>query len=1455
MTNLKHLSIFLFLFTYHIWAQPKCYFEHYGTKDGMPQHTVMSMLQDRKGQMWFSTWNGLSKFDGYKFYSYRILSSNTHHSRSNRIDKMWEDKYGYIWVLPYDKEPHRFDPRTETFTGLHVNNKFAGKSTPTENIFIAPSGKVWLITESEGCICVTDSSFNMITYNKTAKNISADKVYNIYEDSELNSWIMSDNGLYRVDTQNNEISGYFVNTEQDGTIGVYSAMETEGEIWFGTDKGKIQIYDKKRNRFDLLETETKSPIKFIQNINNNHVLIISTDAGFCIYHKPTKIFTYYNKATLKNMRSDTILSYYIDKAENVWLEMDCMGISKLNTANRDIKHFEVKVEHTSANIPFSNFFVFEDLDGRVWVYPRGGGFSLYDPVKDILQPFYNEPFSASWRFSNLIHAAFSDKQGNLWLSTHSHGLEKIVFPNDVFQTTIVDPNTNSSISNEIRCIYEDHDMNLWVSTKGGKIYVYDSQGKQKGYLCKNGKIEYGIPVDGFCYCIMQDKELNIWVGTKGNGIYKLAYNKTRDTYMIKQYQHNPKETSSLSSNNIYSIFQDKNGRIWIGTYGGGLNLIDTYEEGKFFNKKNLLKDYPLRMGSQIRIISSDKNGNVCIGTTLGLIVFSPQFNSPEDIQFTTYSNKPEDNGSLSGNDIYDICTTKKGETFLATFGGGIDKIAEIDEQGFPLTFKAYTTKEGLPSDVTLTITEDPDEKLWVTTEGNLSTFDPVKETFETYSDISRLIQRKNFSEGAHFGSKTGTVYAGFSRGFLSIQTNRIIKNTFSPYITLSALKVDNKPISINEESSLNKALDDLENLKLNHKQNSFSIEFAALDFVDPENITYAYMLEGFDKDWIVIQNQHTANYANMHPGNYLFKVRSTNSDGIWTDNEHILPISITPSFWQTRMALLLYIILFILLLFIILRTIFIFARLKDKIKLEQEQTEMKTRFFMDISHEIRTPLTMIVSPIEDIVDSGKVSQHIKGELQLVLKNTNRMLRMVNQILDFRKIQKQELNIQETSIGLFVSEICSNFEITAEEQNVQLNVNNNVGDDSLWVDRDGFEKLLYNLLSNAFKYTPSGKAINIDLNYKDGGIVLTVRDEGTGMTKDIQNKLFKRFTSFNKDKSKPSTGIGLSIVKEVADKHKAKISVSSVVDKGSSFSILFQKGITHYGENIALCNPVQDNVKISDTVPDIKEDEQPEEIKQTILIVEDDDDLRGFIKDTLTESYSVLEANNGKEGYETAVAQCPDFILSDIMMPEVDGIELLQMIRENDTTSHIPFILLTAKTNIESKLDGLTYGADDYITKPFSVKYLKARIKNIMQIRHNLYRYYNKDEQVVNTSQKKEQDVKLNPKDELFINQTAEIIENNIDNSEFLVEDLVSEMAMSRTVFFKKVKSLTGLAPIEFIREIRIKHAAKMMRDSDYTIKEIAFMVGFSDTKYFSQCFKQTFGVTPSSYRKNNLNQC
>ena len=1435
------------------YAIPPYHFVHYSMEDGLPQHTVMDMLQDQKGFMWFVTWDGLCKFDGNTFTSYKIYPEDAYYMKNNRIDRIYEDKFGYLWLQAYDGEPHRFDPRTRTYQGLQEIDEYETFSFSSSKLRLMPSGKVWLLSDDTGCICISDSLFTTEVFNSKNGKLNGDHVYEVFEDTSKNSWILTDNGIILVPEQSGQPKKFFADQPHNKLKkpqSFFCASEWGNSIWFGANDGRIWQYNKKEGSFTLLKTTADSPIIHIENISPDEVLIVTLKNGLQIYDLSSETAKIFNHETVSGMPACTILSCYIDNFQTLWLETELPGVLRFNFSNHSFNYFRMKDVNYDVYPP--NFFIFEDVKGQLWIHPKGGGFSLYNRTEDTLEPLFNGDSYPGNRFSGMYHTAYADRQGNLWLSPRFLKLIKVVFDDKTFTSQLLDPAMQTLSSNDVRAVFEDRDGNCWISTKDGIIRIFDKQGKNLGVLCKNGTVGNGVPVSGVAYCIMQSDNGDIWIGSRGEGIYHLQKQTgNRLVFKINQYKGEENDQYGLSSNSVYSIIQDSKGRIWIGTFGGGLNMLELTTSGKprFINYRNRLKNYPMKDGNRVRFITESDNGIISVGTTGGLIMFKSDFSAVESIKYRHYLSEPGKSESLSNNNVHYIKNAQDGKMYIATFGGGISLVTEYDREGFPVRFKSYTKRQGLTADITLAIEEDDQHMLWITTENNLARFNPKTESFETFSEIKRLMLTYNFSEASICRFQDGKIMIGYSGGVLSFYPSQIKNNMFCPYIAFTNFQLFNKDVPIAPNSVLTKSIDDMDRIVLKHNQNFFSIEYAALDFVDSQNIRYAYKLENFDNDWIYAQGQRMANYTNIPKGDYVFKVKSTNSDGIWIDNERSIPVSVLPSFWETYWAYIIYVLLFALLVFASVRILFIIYRLKDKVKMEHQLAEMKLRFFTDISHEIRTPLTMVTAPLEFLLQNKRIPSDMRYHLELIGSNTNRILRLVNQILDFRKMQHHKIEIEKLDIAAFVENICNNnFLKTATDKKINFRFVNQIGDKTILTDKDYIEKILFNLLSNAFKYTPSEQSVTTTLYADSKAVCLEVKDTGKGISKEKQRILFTRFASFNEDKSNPSTGIGLSMVKELVDRLGATISVESEPDKGSTFTV-------HFPEQKSNVQVVQKNTQEkesalvqppTETLTGISNKSDKKNVP-VVLIVEDDGDLRLFLRTILEKKYAVHEAVDGNDGWKKAQRIIPDFIISDIMMPGMDGVDLLKKIRGNIGTSHIPLVLLTAKTTVESRVEGMEYGADDYITKPFNVPYFIARIENLLRQRQYLQEYYRISGDNPPRNYEPQRPI-ISSQDDFFMEKVIKEIENNIENSDFVIDDLANTMGMSRTVFFKKVKGLTGCAPIEFVRDIRLKRSRQLLDTGELSIKEVAFMVGITDPSYFRKCFKEKFGMNPTEYK-------
>jgi len=1463
--------IFFILYTSLIglYAQWRCSFTHYSSEEGLSQNSVMRIVEDRNGFMWFATWDGLNKFDGYTFKTYKASEDHTIRLVNNRVDYIEEDRWGYIWALTYDSKVYRFDPRTEIFRQVPEVGK---ESNIVVSSICTLNDHIWLLTEKEGAIrVITDPETHELTtdvYSLQSGLFPSMSIYSVHQDLSGNEWILSDNGIGVLKADSLQPTLYFTDTQSSKSRqkqAFYCFLEGEENLYFGSAKGRVWLYRKDNRSFRLLELNTESDIIAINYYSDKDLIIATRTDGFYTYDTVSDHYTHYRSSTHRDLPGDQILSVYVDRMKEVWFDLaDARGVTHFNPFTKVIRQEILKVEDGSAYRSQPAFFIFEDMNGYLWVHPFNGGFSFFDREKNKLVPFYNEPGTPDWRFSNKVHVAMSDRQGNLWMCTHSKGLEKVTFMTERFQLQAPNPLNYESLSNDVRSLFEDRHERLWMGLRDGKIRIYNKAGEFLGCLTKEGTFsKTGDHSLGVAYHIYEDSKGNIWIATKGDGLYKAREEGGR--YRITQYHSDPNNLYSLSDDNIYCVHEDNGGRLWVATFGGGLNYMEERVDGSvaFINHQNNLKGYPIDDCYRARFVTSDSKGNIWVGTTSGAISFRSDFSHPEDIRFDHHIRIPADKQSLSNNDVYWIMESSGKELYLATFGGGLNKLISLSEDG-TACFGSYNMEDGLPSDVLLSMQEDDKKNLWISTENGLCKFIPSEERADNYNDKNLNI-RAGFNEASSVKTRAGELIFGTSNGWLAFNPDSIAKSSFIPPITFSRLQINNEEMRPGRSKVLQQIVDETSQLTLSHKENIVTIQYAALDMKAPDNIRYAYLLEGFDNEWTLADKQRVVTYTNLPKGNYVFKVRSTNNDGVWVDNTRGLPITILPSFWETPWAYVLYVLLILGVIFIAVYILFTIYRLKHEVEMEHQVSDIKLRFFTNISHELRTPLTLIAGPVEHILKTTDLPPAAKEQLQLVEKNTDRMLRLVNQILDFRKIQnkKMKMKVQRIELDTFIRGIMNNFEALADEHHIDFIFEPEKEALYLWADADHLEKIIFNLLSNAFKFTPLGKMIKVYVLEDEKTISIGVQDQGIGIAANKKESLFERFENlvdrnlFNQS----SSGIGLSLVKELAEMHKATISVESVINEGSTFEVAFRKGKEHFDESVEFilkdyAFPVKEEVEGNVELPIVSnriDSEEDDSARGLMLLVEDNNELRLFLRSIFNSTFRIAEAKNGTEGIEKAINLIPDIIISDVMMPDKDGLELTKELRENLTTSHIPIILLTAKSTLESKLEGMEYGANDYITKPFSSAYLKARVENLLVQHKKLQELYLSN---LMAPAKKDVNETPNPTGEIssndrkFIDKLVELMEANMDNGELVVEDLVTELAVSRSVFFKKLKALTGLAPIEFIKEMRVKRAAELIETGEYSISQVSYMVGINDPRYFSKCFKQKYGMTPTEYKEN-----
>lgn len=1444
-------------------------FTQYTSEDGLTQKNIQGIMQDHKGLMWFATWDGLYKFDGYTFKNYKAHPGDSIGLSNNRLDNIKEDRYGYIWVQSYDHQVYRFNPRTEQFQAIPYENYLS------QSLYVLPCGDAWVVTLQNELIRITthpESGAMKATDLLRSHQIQhSERINLIWEDQQQNQWILTENGLYKLSAGKDEekFSSYFVAPPQKEKLSFYDALESGNTIYFTSRQGGVYEFNTNSSQFIKQEFNTQSSFKIVRQLKDDKLLFCTATDGFFIYNRKTKSSRHYNTKNYPSLKDDQIQEVYIDSHNEVWIRHQIKGVTHFDPGKERFDYFILQDKYGKDIVDARpEMYIYEDINNCLWIHPSGGGLALYNREKNSMHTFYNPALQSGWSSDNRITAVFTDKQGNLWLASYENGLEKVSFSTNRFHLLTVMPDDPEFPGNNIRAIYQDRDGYIWAGSKDKTIRIYDKNRHYVGALTKQGTISaHGADQLGVVYAIMQDHEGTVWIGTKGNGLYAARPKSQPLSYHLTQYTTHTNDVYSLSGNEIYSLYEDSRQRIWIATFEGGINYLEQgtdKENIKFINYRNRLKNYPISQCYRTRFITSDSAGKIWIGTAAGLLMCDEDFSEPEKIVFHRYCRIPGDAQSLSNNDVHNIIFTQNKEMYVATFGGGLNKLLSF-EQG-QARFHAYTMRDGLPSDVLLSIEEDKEGNLWCATEEALYKFTPTTEKIINYP--SRVFpQQVNFNEGAALHTQSEHLMFNSMKGILYFSPDSISTSSYIPPIVFTSLQQAEKTVTPTEDGILTTHIDDTRLLKLPHDQNGFSIQFAALDMTYPNNISYSYQLEGFEKNWNNIGKQRTATYTNLPKGHYTLKVRSTNSDGIWVENTRTLSLIVLPSFWETPWAYFLYVLFILLVIFIAAYILFTIFRLKHKVAVEQEISDIKLRFFTNISHELRTPLTLIAGPVEQVLQHGKLDNEEREQLILVERNTNRMLRLVNQILDFRKIQnkKMKMRVQQIDLIPFIRHIMESFNNLADEHQIDFEMITHLSFLKIWADADKLEKILFNLLSNAFKYTPQGRQIKVIVQEEENDVTFAVEDQGIGIAENKQKSLFVRFENLM-DKNlfnQASTGIGLSLAKELIDMHHGKIEIYSKPGEGSRFTVKLHKGKEHFDETVEFIlsdyvvtdiDPTYMNNQLSFLAENEKESLDNE--KETILIVEDNQELRFFIRTIFSQYFNVIEAENGIIGLDKSKSYMPDIIISDVMMPEKDGIEMVRELREEMATSHIPIVMLTAKSTIESKIEGMKLGADDYITKPFSAAYLKARIFNLLEQRKKLQALYcasllpSSTEQHVAEKEEKDSLPTLSPNDQKFMDRVMEAIEKHLDNGDLLVEDIANEVNMSRSVFFKKLKTLTGLSPVEFLREIRMKRAAQLIETEEYSMAQIAYMVGLNDSHYFSKCFKQQYGITPTEYKES-----
>ncbi len=1437
-------------------AQLNSNITRYSTQNGLSHDGVLCITRDRDGFMWFGTFDGINRFDGHNFVVYKSRPGDDSNLSSNKIRSIVEDHAAFLWIKTYDNKIYRFNKKTEQF--LPVSDgayKLLFKDLMIDQIIPDTKDGVWLLTETQGVLHARNNASGIPVINYYAKGrpgpykLPGNTVSFLHREGNR-IWMGTEGGLscLQLKGKNQYLSVQF-RKEVSAMLSRYSftCFARGGEyLFFGTADGNVLCYHLKKQKFKVMELCKGIRLNAICN-SAKGVLYISTSGKGLITLNLSDFKSSYSG--LKT--NDTYFSLYEDKTGLVWIEPEEIGVIKYNPHTGVYKHFTQKRDIISSS---RDYQVITDANGMLWASMKGGGFGYYNPVSDDIDYFHDRPGSTDQKFSNIITSLLIDKSGVLWLSAKDGGINKVVSITDKFNYRRLSTNPQNRSENDVRSMMKDSKGRLWICTKDRKVYVSKDGRPVSVFVNASGSL-------GNVYSIIEDSKGNIWLGTKGNGLFKASpVDSNRSHYALSNYRNDETDPNSLSSDLVYSVIEDRKGRIWVGTLGGGINLVTTFgNKVGFRNYDNSFHNYPFSWGNVIRQLNEDDQGRIWVATSNGLMIFDP--NAVADYHYTyhKYSKIRGDRTSLGNNSVQYIYKDRSGQMWVGTFGGGLNKVIQGKDKDENITFEVFTTENGLSNDVVLGITGDQQNNIWIATEGGLSRFNPADKTFKNYDAYDGL-PKAGFSEASCFTAEDGKLYFGCKDGYISFDPRNITNRKVRAKMALTNIQLYYKNILPGVEGSpLKYAINETRELILKHDQNVISIDYAALDYRAFNKITYAYKLEGFDQIWHHVNDQRKATYTNIPPGEYTFKVKATNADLFTETPEKTLQIIVKPPFYLTYWAYFLYLVLAATIVVISRRIIITMIRLRNKVLVEQKLTEVKLSFFTNISHELRTPLTLIVSPLEEISRNESLSVKGKEYLNIVNRNANRMIRFINQLLDFRKIQsgKMQLNIAEVDLLALVQDICSHFAGMAADNGIHFTVSSSSEQILAWVDEEKIDIIVYNLLSNAFKFTPPNKSISVDLNYVEGvnNIELKITDQGKGVSADQLEEIFEIYYEGNMpgEKHLKGTGIGLALARDLATSHHGKLWAQRNSFGGMTFVLELKSGKAHF-------SPAEVKFGYGSGVAEFISTEAPETtvalpVKNTrdvnspqVLIVEDNPELRNFLAVKLDGIYHIRSAADGREGLNAAIDLLPDLIISDVMMPDMDGIQMLDQLKNDIRTSHIPIILLTAKSSVESQIEGLRYGADLYITKPFHTDYLLASIENLISSRKKLF------EQLSGALDKKimhlgPEEIVITSKDETFLKETIKVVEEGMTDPEFNIEDVATAIGMGRTTFYKKLKSLTSLSPVELVRDMRLKRSKQLLDGGAQNVSEIGYLVGFNSLPYFSTCFKEKYKMSPSAYLK------
>ena len=1330
-------------------------------------------------------------------------------------------------------------------------------STFVRCIYKDSRGFMWLGTAT-GLIRYDGTTLYRYEHGRgSASAIPDNRINAIVEDGSNNLWIGTAQGLviYNRELDNFiDVDSIAGNTNHLNNRYITALLaDGEGRMWIGTHGTGINVYDPKTLTFTYLTgsagQDNPPPTDYITSLFLvDHTVWAGTKGGLNLFNT-REMRRLPLPVTDQSLASKEITQVNADPAGNMWLTTVDREVIRLTPEGERFRVRKTLLKgHMLKEGEGSIFTLAIDAESNVWIAGENSGLIRIDAKTDAIVRYDAEEGNARKLPTNSIRYVYADNSGILWVGTYNRGAWIIDNQAKKFDAYQRSEFMKAGLQGyNVKALAEDKDGNIWIASDGGGLGKLDTRtGELRCHEEINGKLG-----TRYLSAILFDKAGNLWIGTWGRGVYKVNLKSLE----VANYRI---ESNGFGDNKVFSLYEDSRKTIWAGSVGSGLFYFD-HKSAAFEGLNEQVRPDYIRKSAYVARILEDADNALWVATLFGLYRLDFRYGNMYEVTLYPKNNQPDSIGSYDIQTIYE--DTKK-NLWFGTGDYGLALLPYGDA-----VFSHIMKQDGLISNAIRGILEDAAGNMWISSNAGLSKYDPAANTFRNYTKEDGLPSNE-FNANACLAGRDGKFYFGSDRGLVAFYPDSIQHNPTQPVVYLTDLKLNNQSVQIGTHGSpLKKHISLTSDIHLPYNQRSFAIDFVAINYGQSSRNQYCYRLEGFDEDWNCVGSGTSATYTNIDPGHYVFLVQASNSDGVSSETPARLEITIHQAPWKTWWAFLLYSVLIFSVISFLLRVRIERIKIKSQLELERlarekehALSESKTQFFTNVSHEFRTPLSLIRMPLESLISMNDLPSGVKERLGTIRTSAEKMTRLVNELMDFNKLEgaKLTLRVQHGELVQFITDIASVFHDVASKRNIHFGIHSMVRSLEGWFDRDKLEKVLVNVLSNAFKFTSDNGQINVIISAADsvvsGGatkmrcLELVIVDNGIGIPADELPFIFDKFYQAKSSEkiSNPGTGIGLSLTKGLVELHHGSIRAESAPAHETKFVIQLpiDRGAYADGEisepaGYIVGTDTSDNTG-SDKSPANGSAEEDQD-KAQILIVEDNDELRKYLAMELRHQFAVLEAKDGSEGLALAFERSPDLIISDILMPLKTGIELCREVKSSLKTSHIPFILLTAKAMVDDQIAGIATGADLYITKPFSIRFLIAHVNQIIESREKLYSRFSQDVYLLPGK------VAGNEIDKAFLQKAIDFIVSNIQEPQLGVDSIADLFNLSRMQVYRKIKALTGKSVVEFIRMVRVKQALKLMDTHQFTLSEIAFRTGFNSSSYFTRVFKDEYGKTPSEY--------